>query len=101
MAKRLKIITNLVYIFIMLNLFNRSFTIGNDRFDPLAHADVVRTGGRELAGEQHLPDFFVPVRTALPGGQAGGRVDKATLTRTADTSEYYCAGSFAKPANCL
>ena len=88
MAKRLKIITNLVYILIMLNLYNLSFTICNDRFDPLARTDVVRTGGRELAGEQHLPDFFV---------QAGGRADKATLMRTTDTSEYYCAGSFAKP----
>lgn len=88
MAKRLKIITNLVYIFIMLNLYNLSFTIGNDRFAPLARTDVVRTGGCERAGEQHLPDFFV---------QAGGRADKATLTGTTDTSEYYCAGSFAKP----
>lgn len=79
MAKRLKIITNLVYIFIMLNLYNLSFTIGNDRFAPLARTDVVRTGGRERAGEQH------------------GRADKATLTGTTDTSEYYCAGSFAKP----
>ena len=79
MAKRLKIITNLVYIFIMLNLFNLSFTIGNDRFDPLTRVEAVHMGGTERAGEQH------------------GRMDKATPTRTTDTSEYYCADSFAKP----
>ncbi len=92
MAKRLKLITYLVFIFIMLSLLNLSFTIGHDQPDislPVPSCTkVVRSGGPELICELLLPEKFV---------RADSRADKAILEKTRETSEYFCADKFSKP----
>ena len=92
MARRLKLITYLVFIFIMLSLLNLSFTIGHDRPDiPLpvpSYTKVVRSGKPELICELLLPERFV---------RADSRADKAILEKTRETSEYFCADKFSKP----
>ena len=92
MAKRLKLTTYLVFIFIMLSLLNLSFAIGHDQSDiPLPVSSctkVVRSGGPEQICEQLLPERFV---------RADSRADKAILEQTRETSEYFCADKFSKP----
>jgi len=74
MAKRLKLITYLVFIFIMLSLLNLSFAIGYDQPDvPVpSNPGVVRSGEPELICELLLPERFV---------RADSRADKAIAGR--------------------
>ncbi|MBS1258171.1 MAG: hypothetical protein MAG551_01224 [Candidatus Scalindua arabica] len=92
MAKRLKLITYLVFIFIMLSLLSLSFAIGYDQPDaPLSvhsYTKVIHSSGPELIRELFLPERFV---------QAFNRADKAILEKTRETSECYYAGNFSKP----
>ena len=92
MAKRLELITYLVFIFIMLSLLNLSFAIGYDQPDvPLpvpSYTKVVRSGEPEQICELLLQEKFV---------QADSWVDKAILEKTRETSEYFCADNFSKP----
>ena len=92
MAKRLKLLTYLVFIFIMLSLLNLSFTTGHDQPDiPLpvpSYTKVVCSGEPELICELLLPERFV---------RADSRADKAIPEKTRETSEYFCADKFSKP----
>ena len=90
MAKRLKLITYLVFIFIMLSLLNLSFAIGYDQPDvPVpSNTGAVRSGEPELICELLLPERFV---------RADSRADKAILEKTKETSEYFCADKSSKP----
>jgi len=92
MAKRLKLITYLVFIFIMLSLLNLSFAIGYDQPDaPLSvhsYTKVIHSSGPELICELLLPERFV---------RADSRADKAILEKTRETSEYFCADKSSKP----
>ena len=90
MAKRLKLITYLVFIFIMLSLLNLSFAIGYDQPDvPVpSNTGAVRSGEPELICELLLPERFV---------RADSRADKAILEKTIETSEYFCADKSSKP----
>ncbi len=81
MAKRLKLITYLVFIFIMLSLLNLSFAIGYDQPDIRLS---VRSGICRLLQQER----FV---------RADSRPDKAILEETRETSEYYCADNFSRP----
>lgn len=90
MAKRLKLITYLVFIFIMLSLLNLSFAIGYDQPDVSvpSYTKVVRSGSPELICELFLPERFV---------RADSRADKSILEKTRETSEYFCADKSSKP----
>ena len=92
MAKRLKLITYLAFIFIMLSLINLSFAIDHDRPDsPLpvsSYTKAILSGEPELIYELLLPESFV---------WTDSRADKAILEKTRETSEYFCADKFSKP----
>ena len=87
MTKRLKIIISLNCIYIMLSLFNLSFTFGNDQPDlssPVStRSEVVRSDGSALAGRRLLSERL-------------GQADKAVLAEITDTTEYFCADKFSK-----
>ena len=88
MTKRLKITTSLTCIYIMLSLFNLSFTFGNDQPDPSlpvpTRSEVIHSDGSERAGRRLLQERF-------------DHGDKAVLARVTDTTEYFCADKFSKP----
>ena len=92
MAKRLKLITYLVFIFIMLSLLSLSFAIGYDQPDaPLSvhsYTKVIHSSEPKLIRELFLQERFV---------QADNRTDTAIQEKTRETSEYYYADNFSKP----
>ncbi|ODS33414.1 MAG: hypothetical protein SCARUB_01451 [Candidatus Scalindua rubra] len=97
MTKRLKIITSLVYTFIMLSSFNLSFTIGSDQPDPSSPArlndpsDTARAGEVEQVQEPE-GEWLLPERL----GQAGSREGKAILVGITNTSECFFTDNFSK-----
>ena len=88
MTKGLKIITSLNCIYIMLSLFDLSFTFGKDQPDPSplvpTRSEVVRSAGIGLAASWPLSERF-------------GQADKAAMVGITDTIEYFRADSFSKP----
>jgi hypothetical protein len=86
--KGLKIVTSLNCIYIMLSLFDLSFTYGNDQPDtssPVpARSEVVRSNGSELPGRRLLPE-------------RPGQPDKAFLAGITDITGFFCADNFSKP----
>ncbi len=88
MTKRLKIITSLNCIYIMLSLSNLSFTFGNDQPDPSSpvptRSEVTRSDGSALAGRRLL------------SGRLGQAVN-TVLAGITDTVECFCADNFSKP----
>jgi hypothetical protein len=88
MTKGLKIITSLNCIYIMLSLFDLSFTFGNDQPDPsppvTTCSEVVCSEGIGLAARRSLSERF-------------GQADKAALEGLTYTAEYFRSDNFSKP----
>lgn len=88
MTKGLKIITSLNCIYIMLSLFDLSFTFGNGQPDlspPVTtRSEVVRSEGTGLAVRRLLSERF-------------GQANKKALVGITYTTEYFLADNFSKP----
>ena len=82
-TKRLKIVTSLNCIYIMLSLFNLSFAFGNDQPDPSSPVPT-RSDGLEPADKRFLPERL-------------DQTDNTVLAGITDTAEYFYADHFSKP----